>query len=221
MPAPTEEHILEQIRKLLAMTTERGCSEAEAAAAAKFAARLMAKHGITQEKLGAKSENEEHHFCFSRGEDTWQRLVAGGVSKKFGCAVYADFQGVVFFGRGELPKAAGVVWSWLVVEMPRVALRQKAWVHGNMSKYMMGMATTVAFRLNEQDADNAEDAEADKYAIVRADTADKEMMDAHPELEHSDELSKKLEDDHRDVAFLMGLIDGAQVALSNEKALKS
>jgi Protein of unknown function (DUF2786) len=221
MPQPTEEGVLEQIRKLLAMTTERGCSEQEAASAAKFAARLMAKHGITQEKLGAKSENEEHKFCFSRGHDDWQRLVAGGVSKKFGCAVYADFDGVVFFGRGDAPKTAGEVWSWLVQEMPRVALRQKAWTHGNTPKYMMGMATTVAWRLNEQDADNAEDAEADKYAIVRADTAEQEMMDAHPELEHSTELSKKIQDDKSDVAFLMGLIDGAGVALGTEKALES
>jgi hypothetical protein len=215
------EHVLEQIRKLLAMTTERGCTESEAATAAKMAARLMAKHGITQEKLGAKSENEEHHFCFSRGEDSWQRVVAGGVSKKFGCAVYADFNGVVFFGRGELPKAAGVVWSWLVTEMPRVALRQKAWTRGNMSKYMMGMAITVALRLNEQDAGNAEDAEADRYAIVRADTANKEMMEAHPDLQETTDLSKKLDSDKNDIAFLMGLIDGAQVALGTEKAIEA
>lgn len=208
--------ILEKIRKLLAMTTANGCSEHEAANAARMAARLMLEHGIEQERLGAKSENEEHKFAFSRGADQWQRMVAGGVAKKFGCAVYADFDGVVFFGRGEAPQGAGEVWTWLVHEMPRIALQQKAWKHGDMQKYMLGMATTVCFRLNVKDR-----ADTDRFAIVRAETADEEMTAAHPELEETKELAKRLEKDSDSVAFLVGMLDGAKVPLGTEKALQT
>lgn len=216
MPEREEEDVIRRIEALLAKTKSNGCTEAEAAAATGLAAKLMLKYGIQQEKLGRKTENQEHRFSFSRGNDEWQRLVAGGVAKKFGCACYADFDSIVFFGKDEAPKGAGITWSWLVNEMPRVALREKAWQLKNLQRYMMGMATMVCVRLNTKD-----NSETGRFAIVRADTADEEMMKAHPDLEDSKEISKKIVRQIDSAEFLLGMIHGSKVALDDNKAIEN
>lgn len=59
--------ILETISKLFAKTEDKGCTEAEAQAAAKMAQRLMAKHGITQEEVELADSIERIEEMYDAG----------------------------------------------------------------------------------------------------------------------------------------------------------
>lgn len=51
-----EERVLDQIRALLQMTTDRGCTESEAANAAMLVERILAKHNLDASQVGEKEE---------------------------------------------------------------------------------------------------------------------------------------------------------------------
>lgn len=90
------ESVIERIRKLLNMTTENGCSEAEAHYAANLAQKLCLQHGLEVSAMGEKpsEENSWAGMKSDRGvragsgwkvKFDWCCRLAAGVSENFCC----------------------------------------------------------------------------------------------------------------------------------------
>lgn len=227
----SEPRVVEIIRKLLAKTTENGCTEEEAASAAAKAAQLMIAHDIQEEALNPKRKNNGYSFRFGRGVLDWQTIVASAVSEVFGSACYIDLQDdedkMVFFGKGEKPMIAGETWSWITGQMYLVSLRNGIHRAKNPNAFMYGMALTVANRLKDnQKVEPNQTAEPNQtvdgetpafksYAIVAANTAKQDM---HAEIEGLE--TKKMEAPKDDVSMLLGIIAGAEVPLEDNKPIE-
>lgn len=205
---------LNRIRALLAMA-EGKANPHEAANAARLAASLMAEHGITMEQLGrTPSGNRTSVGRYCRGLDEWQNLVMSAAAEAFGCSSFVSGEGPTFFGKGDAPSAAAEVFSWLVEEMRRVGLRSEHWKHGKNRQFMLGMAITVADRLVAKD-------ETPEWALVRASTAEAEMMEEIPGLKKSRPRSAAhlVRDDEGYMAVVAGLIAGFEIDLGTHKPL--
>ena len=81
--------IIQRIQKLLAMTTERGCTPAEAAHAAAKAQEFMQRYGLSMfdveaKTYGEKVEEEHRDLEFER-VPAWVCKMAGAVARPNGC----------------------------------------------------------------------------------------------------------------------------------------
>lgn len=85
--------LIERIRKLQRMTTERGASESEAMTAAAFAARLITEHGVEQSELSlrmdAKSCIKDSLISINAKEACWQK-IAVGVERLYGTICWLE-----------------------------------------------------------------------------------------------------------------------------------
>lgn len=77
--AARRDALIERIRKLQRMTTERGASEGEALAAAAIAARLIAEHevGMSELEVRADARNciRDGYVCFRVAQPAWTRVA--------------------------------------------------------------------------------------------------------------------------------------------------
>jgi len=77
-----------KIAKLLQMTAERGCTEAEASVAMEKAQKLLLEHNLTEvDVLGASTENKDH-----REDDflayAWAKKVCCSIAKLYDCSYH-------------------------------------------------------------------------------------------------------------------------------------
>lgn len=101
------DRIIEKIRALLAKTTERGCTEAEAVQAALAAQRLMAQHDVTQDELhrGRDRRDEPIGPVMATYRRRWNRSLMAAVAEAFRCRCYMQFEDSAT-GRSSTAKAA-------------------------------------------------------------------------------------------------------------------
>lgn len=82
------EAILDRIRALFERTTENGCTEAEAIAAALAAQRLVARYGITDSELSGRREDEDIIEVETASVCTaWSAALASTIATAFRCRV--------------------------------------------------------------------------------------------------------------------------------------
>lgn len=101
------DRIVGKIRALLAKTTERGCTEAEAVQAALAAQRLIAQHDVTQDELhrGRDRADEPIGPVKATYRRRWNRSLMSVVAEAFRCRCYTDFEKSAT-GRSSTAKAA-------------------------------------------------------------------------------------------------------------------
>ncbi|HEY1246081.1 MAG TPA: DUF2786 domain-containing protein [Hyphomicrobiaceae bacterium] len=119
--------IMERLRKLLAMTTENGATEAEALAAAKMAADLMAEHDLTYETVGeVKGERygvrtRPLNGGLARKAPHEARWLATGIADLHGCrtwgTVASGVEMLAFFGAEADTEAAHLLYARIVLTM--------------------------------------------------------------------------------------------------------
>jgi hypothetical protein len=88
----TRDEILSRIRKLSRMTTENGCSEAEAALANAKLSALLEEHNLTVTEAQLREDSHrlvEDEFCeINATRDNWL-VVCGPIAKLFHCQAYS------------------------------------------------------------------------------------------------------------------------------------
>ncbi len=112
------EDILAKIRSLLARTTERGCTEAEALAAALAAQRLVVKYDVSDDELAERRADEpieeERSVEFA---ETWLVTLACCIARCMRCRCWLETTGrskaAVFYGRRSEAQAARMLFDHL------------------------------------------------------------------------------------------------------------
>lgn len=120
-----DENIKSKIVKLLALSRDRGASEAEAATAMTMATKMMLLHGINESELqtskavAGRSEN-------TKLERDWQEIIAQAAGNLFGCMALftkalATGQPVFYYiGRPENHDAAKATFNYLCDQVERL-----------------------------------------------------------------------------------------------------
>lgn len=126
---PTElDLVVSKIRKLMALTTDRGATEHEASIAAEHVQRLMAEHNLsmaTVEASGAsagKGAQRVKEGVERRQVYKWQRLLMSSIAELNMCKAFARFQdrgwskAAVFDGYELIGREANVISTKLMFE---------------------------------------------------------------------------------------------------------
>lgn len=117
------EKIIELVEKLLAMTEDAGCTQAEAVAFALKAQRLIAEHDISEDELGQKRGCGEIKPVITRSaRREWRSLLAAVIAENFRCKTYLEYCDglgsradvkVVFYGYESDARAAAFTFDHL------------------------------------------------------------------------------------------------------------
>lgn len=143
--------IIARIKKLLAMTSDRGATEAEAIQAALAAQRLIADYDVADYELGADGQEEPIEKEVIKASQGWAGWLAETVAENFRCKHYRTYrrlgdnkrrtQHVVFLGYSHDAKAAALVFKKLhanCAEQLRRFMRSK-------DEYIRGYSNHVLF----------------------------------------------------------------------------
>lgn len=117
------EKIIELVEKLLAMTEDAGCTQAEAVQFALKAQRLIAEHDISEDELGQRRGCGEIGPVFARSaRREWRSLLALAIAENFRCKTYLEYcktlgarrnVKVVFYGYESDARAAAFTFDHL------------------------------------------------------------------------------------------------------------
>lgn len=104
----SEIQILEKVRKILAKTTDRGATEAEAQSAFLLAQELLSKHGMTMEDTeNYQPELAEIVRMMDKGNEgtKWQQKfrypLSAVIARNFRCERYKKGRAIIFIGHAE------------------------------------------------------------------------------------------------------------------------
>lgn len=132
------DNIIAKIRKLLAMTSDRGATEAEAIQAALAAQRLIAEYDVADYELGTPDQTEPIEEEIIKASQGWADWLADVIAENFRCKTYRHYsrigtnkrrsQHIVFLGYAHDAKAAALVFKKLLAncnEQLRKFMRSK------------------------------------------------------------------------------------------------
>lgn len=153
-----------KVKKLLAMTTERGCTEDEAKTAAGMAAKIMMEHAIEAAALeldGAQAEPESKIGLWDDPLDVdaniWKRRLAVAVARQMGCEIINYSGKLKIAGRADTVQGVRYVYAYCAREIDRLARENgtgngRAWINA----YRAGLidAIRTAMRSEQQAAVN-------------------------------------------------------------------
>lgn len=231
--------IVEKIRALLAMTTDRGASETEAMNAAAMASKLMEEHDLTYEDIESELSGErygararkfsdsirlhESHRCASAIGDYWD------CKTWFGHDANSKETHLVFFGSSDDTLLAHDMMS-----MIRSAL-EKSWKefktshqrdysisgHTLRADFMSGAVTTVIIRLMDLKEARTGRGDTSRALVVAKGALVQERFDIFAknhgmtiEVQHSKESKRDVNAE----AFFAGIRAGEAVKLQDEIA---
>lgn len=122
------ESVKTRVMKLLAMTTERGASEAEAAFAMQKAQELLAQHNLSVASLrGFSAEKKDHRESEKFPGFPWARNLAGAIAKlydvEYRCLGNDAKAEQVFIGRQSNAETARLIAEFVVRTIHRAACR--------------------------------------------------------------------------------------------------
>lgn len=174
-----------KLKKLMNMTTERGCTEAEATAAAGLAAKIMMAHDIEASALeieGAEKPADSPHEIWDDPLDTrggrldkWKLRLATVVAHSFGCEVFRRGDSIAIAGKAEHVQVARYVYAYTAREVARLT-NERAMGNGRVwvRSYRLGLIDAIRDAIrNEQRAaqEEARRMAASATALVRVNTA--------------------------------------------------
>ena len=88
------EEVVSKVKSLLDRTVEKGCTEAEAIAAALAAQRLVVRYGITDAEISGHRKNEQIvEECADPVSRNWATKLALIVARSFRCRAYVRHLG--------------------------------------------------------------------------------------------------------------------------------
>jgi hypothetical protein len=117
------DNIKDKIRKLLALSADKGATEDEAASALRMAMALMAKHGIEQDQLGVEKPKSRVGKVAAQAMQQYQVLVAQAAGHLYGCKVMTynhGKSGFSFVGRPDNIDAAEDTCLWLFKQVEAI-----------------------------------------------------------------------------------------------------
>lgn len=184
------EKIIAKVRALLAMTTENGCSEAEALTAAAFASKLMEEHDLGIKDIDALKAEPVGATYAAYGKTAKLRephpaavYTAVSVAAFFDCRVWLNGVNLAFFGLKDDVALAHDLMRLIQGAMDRElsSFRKSGLVSdgpgvkAQSTSFALGMATRIRERLNHL--------KAERTAAVKAKGTDlvvikSEMVDA-------------------------------------------
>lgn len=117
MADTAKDRLIDKIKKLLAVTSEAGATEAEAVAAALAAQRLMVAHDISERELWAEVPEVIEEISVGSVRMDWKKSLLSVVARSYRCSCYLNgggktFQGI-FVGRSSDASAAKLVFDSL------------------------------------------------------------------------------------------------------------
>jgi hypothetical protein len=230
---PNKDDIVGRIAKLMAMTMENGCTEAEAAAASMLAQQLMRKHNIEMTEIGGGSAETPFEKVVAHEMVSWRthyvfaatvlphvyavrymtfQVVSPGSIRKSGKDKVVGVKIVVF---GDKANTEAATWTlhFLAKTFERLwrdfAVREGMRGNEAKSSYCHGLSCGIIARLQANRA--AEDVadEKGKNALV---LVDRKLDEAFEAAMPKPEIVKQRDLDNR--AFLGGAIDSSKVSLN-------
>jgi len=163
----SRESVIAKIKALFERTTENGCTEAEAIAAALAAQRLIVRHNVTDAELTEHRTDEPVvELCASAVSGNWSSTLAGVIARSFRCTVYLEtrrkrskMKTYVFMGCETDATAARAAFDYLYrvgTELANQEARRQRDLYGSYSSrgirpsFCMGFARGVADELERQ-----------------------------------------------------------------------
>lgn len=176
-----KQRLIDLVRKLLTLASDKAATPAEAAAAADKAAELIERHAINAEmlrKVGQVSEQDIEKNLYYTASAAWRVHLLQAVAQTTFCSLVRG-QGQTMFIIGERQhfEVATFLYEYLVREIDRLAdlgwelspSSRSSWITARSWKasFRAGAAATVARRLYERRKERAESATAsDSIALV-------------------------------------------------------
>ena len=153
---PTNNKIVEKIRKLLALG-ERNANENEAQAAILKAHKLMAEHGINAVSTGEAEISYAKEVCIHKGNRRFRKILSGVIAENFRCKQFYRNGQVVFFGRSDDARIAKEVFEYTYDYAYRESNRLYAQIRkeggsgkGVINSYAIGFIKGLSEKLGEQ-----------------------------------------------------------------------
>ncbi len=188
--ARTKDEVLDLIRKLLAMTTERGCTEAEAANAAAKAQALLQEYKLEMAEVGTASESVEPDMRKStldvkgKGHDgSWKAMLLFRIARYNFCRAVelAGTDRSLLFGAATDVEVVTMLFNWIVEQLERFATdmwkeydgidRRPTW----RRSFFTAAVTAVGNRLYQQQQEFEKSSEKSTALVV----ASKEAVDKY------------------------------------------
>jgi Protein of unknown function (DUF2786) len=160
------QRIIEKVQKLRKLARSDNIHEAEAAAAA--ADRLIQEHGLAEAQLEAQGQQvaepvaeDATPLAAWHRASTWQRILASGLIRHYDCATYLywDYKNCNSVGNPALAqkvigRASDIalvryMWSWLSVEIERLAQLHKGNGRSWLDSFRRGAVNGVLNKLFE------------------------------------------------------------------------
>lgn len=146
---------LSKVRKLMAMTTDRGCTEAEAAAAAGLAAKIMMAHDIEAAQIELEDSKPVDRGPIEIWDDPldttggrlekWKSRLAVAIAHRFGCEITHNYQGgLKIIGRAQNVQTVRYIYAYAAREIARLT-HEKARGNGRVwvRNYRLGLIDAV------------------------------------------------------------------------------
>lgn len=176
----TREQVLNKVRKLLRMTTERGCTEAEARQAAAMAQRLLIAHRLDQAALDVTDREMPQDpqvwadpldaSCRTR-VSPWRSRLAGAVARANGCAVYYSGGQIRIVGTPDNVTATRYIYDFCAREIDRLAKQYSGNGRTWLASWRVGAATGVTEVLREARDNARQEAASAGVALLVIDNA--------------------------------------------------
>lgn len=155
------ENIVARIKKLLALADNKGATEAEAAAAALAAQRLIAQYDVEQWEIHSKDAEPIEEVLTNHTPRKWRWQLANVVAPAFRCKYYQqsdwDEDGlyrtkkIVFFGYKTDATAAAITFNTLYKIGNRLASRfSRDAERGSYNAYVLGFVRGISLELEKQ-----------------------------------------------------------------------
>lgn len=180
--------VVNRIRKLMALTAERGASEAEAALAAEHVQRLLAEHNLSMssvEASGASSGDDgkrvKEEGVGSRQVYKWQRELMSAVAKLNYCKAFArlysrgwnraaTFDGYDLIGRASNVATTKAMFEYLLQTIERLARDDVKDPTKYFTRYAHSFKEGCSDRLIERLEDKQEQILAEQEQKVKEET---------------------------------------------------
>lgn len=241
MSEAVNESLRERIRALLNMTTERGCTEAEAIVAAKMASALLLKYNLDAHELDENQVRfedmirESRDFKPGKGAWRWQYHLADAIASTTQCKVIATIPrrqtrrwdatdgDITFVGTEMNATIAAQMFEYLVnvglflltQEMINMKQKNEQTGHDFSRSYKVGFAFRVAQRIREEFKREAVEQHAGAYLASMKELVQEYYDMMYPHTNHSNRSQKATNNE----GFKRGVAAGDSISLRERQRL--
>jgi hypothetical protein len=207
------ENILNKARKLMAMTTENGTTEAEAQAAALKLQILLEKHNLSYSGLNKKEQKSKAEFIEipypSKRKNHYFIDLANTVAYGYNSEVIISPNNIEFIGIGANAIIASEMFTYLwnlLNKIGRDKARQNGQKGGGISSYknsfISGAAVQLWSRFDEHKQVKAKNQKQTNFSLVQVDVLEEIIKDRYPNLKAYSKITTSTNKDARLDGFI-------------------